>query len=336
MPEPRPPTDPGDGVRSRQPAETRRRGEPPRFEAIDVGYQGLAGAANVFLLRSEGPTILVESGPQACLPIVERALRDRGVDPAAIEHVFVTHIHLDHAGAAGAFAARGAIVHAHPLGAPHLVDPTKLVSSSRRVHGEAYERWYGDPIAAAPERVHATADGERVSIGGLEFRAIETPGHAKHHHAWLVRHEGAGSVPADRDALLFTGDAAATFVPGSRFIGIPTPPPEYDLEAWFRSIERMRGARPAALVLTHGGRVDDPDAHLRAMRARLVDEDAWLRAMLAGTGDDEEVLRRYRPWLHAQSDSAGVPERSRDVFIGEAWMRMNIMGVRRAMAKAVR
>ncbi len=160
---------------------------PPSFEAIDVGYQALPGAANAFLLRSGGAAILVESGPQACLPTLERGLRERGVDPASISHLFVTHIHLDHAGAAGAFAARGATIHVHPLGAPHLVDPAKLIASSRRVHGDAYERFYGDPIPAPAARVHATAHGERVVVGDLAFQAIETPGHAKHHHAWLVR-----------------------------------------------------------------------------------------------------------------------------------------------------
>lgn len=323
---------------------------PPNFDAIDIGYQDLHGAGNSFLLDSGDGLVLVEAGPQACLSTLERGLRDRGIDPADIAHCFVTHIHLDHAGAAGSFAVYGATIHAHPLGAPHLVDPAKLISSSRRVHGELYERWYGDPVAAPASRVHAVADGERITVGELVFQAIETPGHAKHHHAWHVkfaetgsRADGragfganAGASAAASQGLLFTGDAAATFVPGSRFIGIPTPPPEYDLDAWKRSISRMREANATRLVLTHGGAVDSPRTHLDAMSARLLDEDAWLRRALTETSDDAEVLRRYRPWLHRQSDAAGVPSASRDVFIGDAWMLMNIMGVRRAMSRPAR
>jgi len=298
----------------------------PSFEAIDLGYQGLVGAANSFLLQTREGPVLIEAGPQACVPALERGLKARGVEPASIRHCFVTHIHLDHAGAAGAIAALGATVHVHPFGAPHLVDPSKLIASSRRVHGESYERWYGDPIPIPHERVHAVSNGEGVIVGELRFQAIETPGHARHHHAWCVRREGS-------ESLLFTGDAAATFVPGSRFIGIPTPPPEYDLDAWRQSIGRIREVGASRLVLTHGGAVDDPESHLRDMRTRLEEEDAWLRRELAESDDDDAVLSRYRPWLHAKANAAGVPPESREVFIGDLWMGMNIMGVRRAMSK---
>lgn len=316
----------------------------PGFEILDVGYQGLPGAANAYLLRTHAGPVLIETGPQACLRTLESRLKEAGVDPAAIAHVFVTHIHLDHAGAAGAFAARGAAIHVHPLGAPHLVDPAKLIASSRRVHGTDYERFYGDPIPAPADRVIAEPDGARIDLGSIVIEAIETPGHAKHHHAWMVRaSSGAGG------AMAFTGDVAATIVPGPRvpgaFIAVPTPPPEYDREAWLRSLERLRAAHPDRLVLTHGGIVPDPSRHLDEVEARLLKEDAWLRSELkraCGPGliprdpaviakIDAAVLERYRPWLHGLADAAGVARTPRDVFIGDAWMRMNIMGVRRAM-----
>lgn len=299
--------------------------DPIPVDAIDVGYLDLPGAANAYLLRSEGGPVLVECGPQACLPVLEQGLRERGVDPARIAHLFLTHIHLDHAGAAGAFARRGTMIHVHPVGAPHLVDPTKLIAGSRRVHGAAYDRFYGDPLPAPTDRVHAASSGAQAHLGDLVFEAIETPGHARHHLAWLVWRSNA--LP---DAVLFTGDAAATLVPGSRFVGIPVPPPEYDLSAWRRSLDAMRAAAPSRLVLTHGGEIDEPEAHLSIVQRRLLDEDAFLRAAIAATGDDEEVLRAYRPWLHAQADAAGVLAEARERFIGDGWMRMNIAGVRRA------
>lgn len=297
----------------------------PRVDSIDLGYLGLPGAANSFLLRSRHGPVLVESGPQVCLDTLDAGLRDRGIDPAGIAHCFVTHIHLDHAGAAGALAQRGTMVHVHPLGAPHLVDPSRLIAGSRRVHGSAYERWYGDPLAAPADRVHAAGHGERIDLGDMTFDAVETPGHAKHHHAWLMRSVDAGSI-------LFTGDAAATLVPGSRFVGIPTPPPEYSLHSWLESLDRMREAGADRLMLTHGGAVDTPQTHLALVRSRLLEEDAWLRAAISSSADDDAVLERYQPWLHALADQAAVPARSKQLFIGEWWMRMNIMGVRRAMA----
>lgn len=301
--------------------------ELPVVQAIDIGYLELPGAANAFLMQSGGMAMLIESGPQACLPALDRGLRERGVDPASIAHLFVTHIHLDHAGAAGAFAARGATIHVHPFGARHLVDPSKLIASSRRVHGAGYERFYGDPIPAPEARVIAEPDGARVSVGDLVVQAIETPGHARHHHAWLVRRAKAPS-----DGVLFTGDVAATLVPGSRFIGIPTPPPEYDLAAWLHSIDRMMAAAPARLMLTHGGAVDDPRVHLERVRARLLDEDAWLRSAIASGEDDAAILPRYRSWLHAQADVAKVPALAKEIFIGTTWMTMNLAGMRRAVA----
>lgn len=306
------------------------------FDAIDVGYQDLPGAANSFLWRTARGPVLIETGPQACLARLERGLRDRGVDPAEITHVFLTHIHLDHAGAAGAFAVRGATIHVHPFGAKHLIDPAKLIASSRRVHGANYERWYGDPVAAPEAKVIAESDGAKIDLGSHTFEAVETPGHARHHHAWVVRDVAGLNAPATpragRGGVLFTGDVAATFVPGSRFIGIPTPPPEYDRAAWLRSLDRMRAIAPERLVLTHGGAVDDAARHLDAVRSRLLDEDAWQRAAIESGDDDTTILPRYRKWLHAQSDAAGAAPRARDVFIGDAWMLMNLMGFRRAMS----
>lgn len=303
---------------------------PPTFEAIDVGYLDLPGAANSFLLRTDAGPVLIEAGPQAGLPTLELGLRARGVDPASIAHLFVTHVHLDHAGAAGAFARRGTVVHVHPLGEAHLVDPTKLIESSRRVHGAAYERFYGDPVPAPAERVAAEPAGARLDLGSHLIEAVETPGHARHHHAWLVRASNGSHSSGD---LLFTGDVAATFVPGSRFIGIPTPPTDYDPEAWLRSIDSMRRIAPDQLVLTHGGAVHDPSAHLDSVRSRLIDEDRWQRAALATGESDDAILPRYRTWLHAQAIAAGTHAHAREVFIGNAWMRMNLAGVRRAVTR---
>ena len=292
---------------------------------LDVRYLDMPGAARAFLVRTGGRPLLVETGTQACLPTLQAALRAEGVAPEDVSDVFVTHIHLDHAGAAGWFACRGARLHVHPFGAAHMVDPGRLIDSSRRVHGSAYERYYGDPVAAPADRVHAVADGTRIECGDVSLRAVETPGHARHHHAWLLEHAGG------RD--LFTGDAAATVVPGSSFVAVPTPPPEYDPQAWFRSLDRLRAEAADRLRLTHGGTVTPPGPFLDVVERSLREEDAVQRGLLEAGLPPEETLARYRAWLEPRAAAQGVKGDAAVRFVGEAWMKMNLAGVRRSMER---
>ncbi len=296
---------------------------------IDLHYLALPGAALAFLVEvPDGIApmgvhrLLVECGTEACRPRLEAELERFGVEPASIEAIALTHIHLDHAGAAGGFAARGSRVFVHPRGVRHLVDPEKLVASSRRVHGERFDRFYGEPIPCPADRVEALEDGQRATFGGALLRAIETPGHAKHHHAWILEHAGGREC--------FTGDVAAMLVPGSTFISVPTPATDFDPEAWDASLARLEAVRPDRLWLTHGGRIDDVAAFLEKARRRVAEESAFLLET-ARSCDDAEAIERYRAWLHPQADAAGVPEAMRSAFLGRAFLEMNLAGVRKLM-----
>lgn len=297
---------------------------PIRLDIIDLRYLDLDGAAAAFVLHGEegAGVVLVECGAMATLPRLESELRVLGVEPDAVTDLFVTHIHLDHAGAAGAFAARGARVHVHPFGARHLVAPERLVASSRRVHGDAFDRHYGAPLPCPAELVDAVDDGATRRIGSASFRAIETPGHARHHHAWLVEINGS--------TVLFAGDAAAMRVPGSSFVSVPMPPPEFDPASWRGSITRMREAAPDLLMLTHFGAVESPTAHLDTVSQRLEEELSWIVAALEQHGDDDAaLLRSYNDWLGARARAAGVDDRRLRAFLGAPYQRMNLAGVRR-------
>lgn len=296
---------------------------------IDLDYLGLPGAALAFLVETSDAAatdglrrVLVECGPEACRPRLESELDRRGVDPSSIDAVLLTHIHLDHAGAAGGFAWRGSRILVHPSGVRHLVDPTKLVASSRRVHGDRFDRFYGEPIPCPGDRVEAIEDGESVRFGEALFRAIETPGHAKHHHAWILEHAGGREC--------FTGDVAAMVVPGSSFISVPTPATDFDPQAWDASLARLEAERPDRLWLTHGGCVHDAEAFLEMARRRVADEATFLLAT-ATTCDDREAIDRYRAWLHAQAEAANVPETMRGAFLGRAFLEMNLAGTRKLL-----
>jgi len=295
---------------------------------IDVRYLDVDQAAWAFLVQGPSGHALVECGPAASWPHLERGLRQSGVDPARVQDLLLTHIHLDHAGAAGHLAAHGARVLVHPFGAPHLIDPAKLLASSRRVHGPAYDRFYGDLLPVSPAQARAAEDGTTVEAAGLAFRALHTPGHARHHVVWLLDHDGARHA--------FTGDLAGILVPGSDFIAVPTPPPEFDPATWKASLERLAAERPTHLWLTHGGCVGGDErtcaVFLRRAADRLAQETDWLRDLVASDAADAECVRAYGERERPLAVAAGVDARRLADFVDDAFLRMNLGGARRAFA----
>jgi glyoxylase-like metal-dependent hydrolase (beta-lactamase superfamily II) len=310
--------------------------------AIDVGYLGVRGAGAAFAVSRgdvRGSRVLVETGPAVCLPALEAGLRAEGIDPARIADVLVTHVHLDHAGAAGHFAAHGAHVWVHPRGARHLVDPGRLVAGTRAVHGIRFESEYGMPKPVDAPQVHAVEDGASITCdaGGVVTEALATPGHARHHHAWVMCDAQC--------AHIFTGDVAGILLPEGegcvrRFLAVPMPPTDMDVVAWRDSIARLesvvdaheRDGRSVILWLTHGGAAADARAHLRELRERLEEEHA-LCATMCGIGlvpdgvPSSEAVERYAQWLWPRADAAGVRPKDRAAFLGHAFMRMNLAGV---------
>lgn len=314
-----------------------------QIQAIDVGYLNLQGAANVFLIEGSEGFALVESGTAATWPALEIQLELRGVHPTQIMDLLLTHIHLDHAGAAGHFAAGDSRVWVHTFGVAHLIDPTKLIASSRRVHGEMYERFYGDLWPTPQSQALAVSDGQKISAAGLQFLAIETLGHARHHHAWMLDHADERHV--------FVGDALGIAVPNSDFISIPTPPPEFDPLAWKHSLQRLRDAAPTHLWLTHGGLQSSnaPDAlrFIDRVQARLQEECVLLQkfsAAIIASGARESssyehalknAIQDYKNWLHPKAAAAGVSPQHVDQFLGDYFSRMNLQGaLRHASARA--
>lgn len=225
-----------------------------RVECIDLAFQGVSGGIAAFLVRGEEGAVLVETGPQSTLPRLREELSRRGVEAETLQGVFVTHVHLDHAGAAGWFAKQGVPVHVHARGARHLIDPTRLIESARGVYGNRFDSLWGGMTPAPEAQVRALGDGDTVELAGHSIQAVETPGHAFHHHAFLIGGD------------CFTGDAAGARLRESRYLSVTSAPPQFHLEHTLASLERLAALQPERLWLTHFGLVRDPLDHLKNYR----------------------------------------------------------------------
>jgi glyoxylase-like metal-dependent hydrolase (beta-lactamase superfamily II) len=216
--------------------------------------------------------VLVDPGPESCLPTLLEALDDER--PRAL---LLTHIHLDHAGASGALVERwpDLEVYVHERGASHLVDPSRLMQSARRLYGDDMDRLWGD-MTPVPEQSLRVLDGDCSLLDG-RFEVAYTPGHASHHVSYL------------HDGTAFVGDVGGVRIRGDSLTIPPTPPPDIDVEAWHRSIERVAAWRPDRLAMTHFGESEDVDEQLDEVGRRL---DDWSRRV--GEQELEEFVASLR------------------------------------------
>ena len=247
--------------------------ESPGVHRVDLEWNGLPGQVAAYLVEGGDGVAVVECGPASTLPALLEGVRSLGREPEEITHVLVTHVHLDHAGGAGALLrhAPSARVYAHPWGAPHLADPSRLLASAALLYGDRMHALWGETVPVPTDRLTMLEDGAEVRVGGRRLVALDTPGHARHHHAFH-----------DPDAgLVFTGDVGGIRIGGARYVSAPTPPPEIDLGAWGASLERIRRLRPRLLLPTHFGGFDDARWHLDDLAARLSAWAAWMREQAA-------------------------------------------------------
>ena len=267
-----------------------------QIETIDLQYRGVSRViASYLVMGPEGP-VLVETGPGSTLQTLLAGLDDHGVAPADVRHVLVTHIHLDHAGAAGWWAEQGATVYVHPFGATHLVDPSKLIASATRIYKGEMDALWGDILPAPPERVIPVQDGEVIEAAGLSITAIETPGHARHHHVYQV------------DDVVFTGDAAGIRFPDSPWIDVPAPPPEFDLQTWKVTINKIRDLEAETLYPTHYGATDEVAGQLDGLQLALEDVVEFVQSMMDEGLDRDQMIERYSQRLRDRVSQVGVSD----------------------------
>ncbi len=237
---------------------------------FDLEFLGLPGIIATGLIHGRDGVAIVDPGPTPCLPVLERALAERGFRWADVRAVLLTHIHLDHAAATGTIAdlAPDAVVYVHERGAPHIVDPSKLMASASRLYLDDMDRLWGEMRPVPEDRLRVIGTEASMTVAGHTLRAAWTPGHAWHHVSYFLPDAG----------LAFVGDTAGIVRPGGRLVLPPTPPPDINLEAWQASIEVILGWNPDTLFLTHFGPRQAPRVHMQSLWREM---DRWVRKVEA-------------------------------------------------------
>jgi glyoxylase-like metal-dependent hydrolase (beta-lactamase superfamily II) len=238
-------------------------------EPLDLRHLGHERVIGSYLLETDDGLALEDCGPTTCVPELKARLAEQGLELADVRHLLLSHIHLDHAGAAGVLVREhpGLHVHVSEIGAPHLIDPSRLERSARRLYGDDFDRLWGELAPVPSENVHIVGDET------LGLATFPSPGHASHHVCYL-----------DREGTLYAGDAAGVRIRPSEFVLPPTPPPEVDLEAWDRTIDKLERHEPKRLALIHFGVFEDVERHLEELRRRLRE---WAQRVRLGATEEQ-------------------------------------------------
>jgi glyoxylase-like metal-dependent hydrolase (beta-lactamase superfamily II) len=286
-----------------------------RLETLDLHFQDRPQTIAAYLIPHEDGAALVETGPGATFPRLQAQLADHGLTPADISEVLLTHIHLDHAGAAGHLAKHGATIYAHHVGVPHLANPEKLLASAERIYGDDMDQLWGDMHSVPDDQLVALDDEDTVPLGDRQALALNTPGHASHHMSYVV-----GDV-------CFTGDVGGVRLPGEEYVELPLAPPEIHLDHWRESLARLRTATDRHdlryLAPTHFGVYDDVSAHLDRLDGVIEAADTWAAETLPQMAEDDEALREaVTEWMRGLATASGVDEKTWERYevANPSWM----------------
>ena len=263
---------------------------------LDLNFQNKTQAIASYLIRHAAGAVLVESGPGSTLSALQAGLAQEGLSPRDITHVLLTHIHLDHAGAAGWLSRHGAQVFVHPNGAAHMLNPEKLIASATRIYGDRMDTLWGEFLPVLEHQLTVPQDAEEIVIGNLRFVAVNTPGHAEHHYSYLF------------EDLCFSGDVGGVRIPGYPYLRAPMPPPELHFGRWRESITRLRSLKFARIAPTHFGIFDDVDWHLNELQSNLDASEKWLEETMPADPPVDELRAKFVEWMNEQSRAQNLSE----------------------------
>lgn len=254
------------------------------LDYVDLNFLGVPEVIATAVLHHASGVALIDPGPSTTHENLKESLRKRGISLADVRQVLLTHIHLDHAGVTGTLVRENPAIEVivHERGAPHMIDPGKLLASAGRLYGADMDRLWGDFVPVPAARVRTLAGGEHIAVAGRELQVAYTPGHASHHVSYF---DAASRVA-------FVGDTAGIRRTGRDYIMPPTPPPDIDLDAWRASEDRILAWEPDTLFLTHFGPFHGARMHFQDMTIRLEAWSAIVRRLLADAALDEDGRQR--------------------------------------------
>jgi glyoxylase-like metal-dependent hydrolase (beta-lactamase superfamily II) len=266
-----------------------------RIHTLDLHFQETPGTIACYLVEGDSGLVLIETGPGSTLANLLDGISDAGFDPEEIRDIFVTHIHLDHAGAAGWWGQRGARIHVHPRGARHLADPSYLLKGATAVYGERTEKLWGETLPVPEEMIIPVQDTELITIGDIRLTAWDSPGHARHHHCWLL----------EEQAIAFTGDSTHVRLGTSNHISLASAPPQFDPIAFESSLARLAEAQFKTIYPTHFGAIEDVSNHLARCLQIIRGSTELVFAHLRNGLDAEAITEQFRLYTRERFELDG-------------------------------
>jgi len=268
------------------------------IKTLDLNFQGIPETIASYLIPHDDGVILVESGPGSTLHVLENELSKCGYTLADVTHLLLTHIHLDHAGAAGWLAQRGVEVFVHEVGAPHLLNPEKLLKSATRIYGDLMDPLWGQFLPVPGDKLTILAGDGEFEINGQLFQYLDTPGHANHHMVYIF------------DDTCFSGDVGGVRLPGPPFLRLPTPPPEFNIEIWRKTIKKLKSADISRIAPTHFGIFNNPIWQLSTLEQTLNDLERWMEKTLPIIPEKEALREPFAEWEYARCITSKLDENS--------------------------
>ena len=298
---------------------------PPTIQTLDLHFQNCSNAIASYLISYSEGIILIESGPGSTQNQLRINLLELGYRLEDITHVLLTHIHLDHAGAAGWLASHGAHIFVHERGAPHMLDPSKLLASATRIYQDKMDSLWGDFLPVPGSQLTPLSDNAEIQIGSFIFRALDTPGHANHHMAYML------------DDICFSGDVGGVRIEsiGPRHLRAPMPPPEFHPPKWRGSISRLKKEKISIIAPTHFGMFEDVAWHLDALLNELDATEEWMHQIMPLGFTISDLREAFKSWAKERSIEIGVGESSLDAIEMANPSGMSADGIKRYWEKHI-
>jgi glyoxylase-like metal-dependent hydrolase (beta-lactamase superfamily II) len=295
-----------------------------KITTLDDNWTGRTRSIATALVESDGHRAIVDPGPASTLETLKKELRKHGASVSDLDAVLLTHIHLDHAGATGALVKENPklAVYVHKLGAPHMIDPSKLLASAARLWPDNLQQLFGDALPVPAENLRILEGGETIRLGSRNIEVAYTPGHASHHVSYFENVEG----------VAFVGDTAGIRIEGHSYVMPAAPPPDIDLKIWDSSFKAILERKPKRLFLTHFGFSENPPAHIAQFRERLHHWMGITEKILQSATSDTAAMESFISVARMEI-AQHLPAEEVEQYIRTAGLNLSFLGLARHARK---